>query len=486
MKKKTPLKLQNTGKKKIFHTLVKSLFWFFIGAFLSSFFLISFAFILFQRNYNNVIYPGITVNGVNFGGKTEKDVENFFAEKNAKIAETKFIFTISDSNLPDGSVAIHTSAKDLDFGYNNGLLAKQAFSIGRSGNILSDISLILQSYLYGVNLPPSYRYSEVKLESLILPVTEKVNFSPTDALFNFQGGKVIAFKMSAQGQEVDVNELKKRLYSKTLTIISSEKTQTINFTIPVKTLKPKITTDKANNIGIKELIGTGASLFQHSIPGRIFNITLASTRLNGILIPPGEVFSFNKALGDISSFTGYQQAYIIQNGRTVLGDGGGVCQVSTTLFRAILDAGLPITERHAHAYRVGYYEQDSSPGIDATIYSPGIDLRFKNDTGNYILIQTFIDPNYQKLTFLLYGTKDGRQVTVSKPVITSQTPPPPPLYQDEPTLPKGVTKQVDFEAWGASVYFTRQVMKDGKTTIDDKFVSNYKPWQSVFLKGTKE
>ncbi|PIZ99475.1 MAG: hypothetical protein COX78_01805 [Candidatus Levybacteria bacterium CG_4_10_14_0_2_um_filter_35_8] len=256
--------------------------------------------------------------------------------------------------------------------------------------------------------------------------------------------------------------------------------------MPIKKTKPAITTDKANKLGIKEVIGTGTSLFQHSIPGRIFNVTLASSRINGILVGPGETFSFNKALGDVSSFTGYKQAYIIKDGRTVLGDGGGVCQVSTTLFRAILNAGLPILERQAHAYRVGYYEQDSSPGLDATVYSPSPDLKFKNDTENNILIQSFVDPSILRLTFVLYGTLDGRQVNMTKPIILSQTPPPPAIYQDDPTLTKGEIKQVDFAAWGANVYFTRQVTKNGKEIISDKFVSNYRAWQDIFLKGTKE
>ncbi|HZQ29900.1 MAG TPA: VanW family protein, partial [Patescibacteria group bacterium] len=173
------------------------------------------------------------------------------------------------------------------------------------------------------------------------------------------------------------------------------------------------------------------------------------------------------------------------NGKTVLGDGGGVCQVSTTFFRALLNAGLPIVERHPHSYRVGYYEQDSPPGLDATIYYPSVDLKFRNDTGNYILIQTVVDYDNLRLTFNLYGTKDGREVSISNSVITNQTPAPPPLYQDDPTLPKGVIKQVDFEAAGADVYFTREVRKNGRVVLADKFVSNYQPWQAVFLRGTQ-
>ena len=270
------------------------------------------------------------------------------------------------------------------------------------------------------------------------------------------------------------------------TILSKQKPQEITIMVSTKALEPKISTDKVNNMGIKELIGTGTSLFQHSISSRIYNITLASSRINEALIAPNETFSFAKTLGDVSAFTGYQQAYIIQNGKTILGDGGGICQVSTTFFRALLNAGLPITERHAHAYRVGYYEQDGPPGLDATVYVPSVDLKFKNDTNNYILVQTQINTEMQQLSVFLYGTKDGRSVLLSQPSITNRTPAPPDLYQDDPTLAKGIVKQVDFSAEGSKVSFAREVIKNGKKIISETFISNYAPWQSIFLRGTKE
>jgi len=472
MKKKTP-------KTKKFKKIAGIVFWFFVGVLLGLFFFISFSFLLFKQIYSHKVYPGVAINGVDFGGKKQEEIVNYFKEKNNKIAETRFVF------LSDGNIAT-ISAKEIELGYDENLLAVQAMSIGRTKNNFSNINLVIQAFIDRVNLPSSYRYSEEKLMNILTPMINKIHVDPIDSLFTFQNGRVSVFKPSQEGKTVDMEKLKDKIESKLLTIITSNKSQTLAIVLPVKILKPKVATKDANNLGIKELIGEGTSLFQHSIPNRIFNITLTATRLNGILIAPNEEFSFNKALGDVSAFTGYQQAYIIQNGRTVLGDGGGVCQVSTTLFRALLNAGLPIIERHAHAYRVGYYEQDSPPGIDATVFSPSVDLKFKNDTGNHILIQSFIDPGRLQLTFSLYGTKDNRQVVIGKPVILSEIPPLPDVHQDDPTLPKGTVKQVDFPAWGANVYFTREVIKDTKVVISDKFISNYRPWQAVYLHGTKE
>ena len=254
--------------------------------------------------------------------------------------------------------------------------------------------------------------------------------------------------------------------------------------IPVETTPPEIQTADVNNLGIKEMIGKGSSRFAGSIASRIYNIGLASSKFNGILVAPEEVFSFNNALGDVSGYTGYKQAYIIKDGKTILGDGGGVCQVSTTLFRAALAAGLPIVERRAHSYRVSYYEQDSAAGLDATVFAPTTDLKFKNNTPGHLLIQTRFDPKALTLVFEIYGTDDGRIASTTKPVVTSVVPPPPDLYQDDPTLPQGTVKQVDFKAWGAKASFDYVVKKDGEVIFEKTFYSNFKPWQAVYLRGT--
>ncbi|OGH09596.1 MAG: hypothetical protein A2152_03835 [Candidatus Levybacteria bacterium RBG_16_35_6] len=471
-------KVKKVKRHHFFH-FFRCTFWFLVGAFLATFLIVNFSLLVFQRVYSNTVYPGVIINNVNFGGKTKEEVKAYFSNKNEEVKDTVFVF-----KSEAGTATV--SAKAINFGYDTNLMADQAFLIGRSNNVISNISLITQAYVNGIFLSSSYTFSDEKLREILSPLILNIDKKPIDALFNFENGRVTAFRPSESGQTVDFEELKNNLKLKSSSVLSLGRAQTITFEVPIKELKPKVSTDKVNNLGIRELIGSGTSLFQHSIPGRIYNVTLAAARLNGILVAPGQVFSFNNALGDVSAFTGYKQAYIIKDGKTVLGDGGGVCQVSTTLFRAILNSGLPVIERTAHAYRVGYYEQDSLPGLDATVYGPSPDLKFKNDTGNYILIQSVVDPSVLRLTFSLYGTKDGRETTVTTPVILSQTPPPPPLYQDDPTLPKGEIKQVDFAAWGANVYFTRQVVKNGKVIISEKFTSNYRPWQDIFLRGTKE
>lgn len=453
--------------------------WFSLGALLGLFFFVSFIVVYYKQTYQNRVYPGVFVDGVDFGGKSTKDVSNYFASKNDAIADTHFTFTHDEQKT-------RINARDLDLGYSPSLLADQAYSIGRTTNVLSDVYTLTKAYMRGVYLPGAYNYNEEKLAAVLAPFQKAINVEPVSAEFTYENGKVTEFHTHTDGKSVDAQAIKDKLASFSVMLARAKShPKEITITIPVTTVSPELTLEKVNDLGIKEIIAEGTSLFHGSIENRIYNVNLASSRINGILIKPGETFSFAKAVGDISSLTGYKQAYVIENGRTVLGDGGGVCQVSTTLFRAALNAGLPIVERNQHAYRVSYYEQDSSPGIDAAVYVPSVDLKFTNDTGKSILIQTIFDRAAERLTFQIYGTKDGREVVVSKPVILSQTPAPEPLYQDDPTLPQGTVKQVDWAAAGAKVSFTRDVKKDGKVILHDVFNSNYRPWQAIFLRGTK-
>lgn len=325
-------------------------------------------------------------------------------------------------------------------------------------------------------------WDEQKIATLSASLATSLNREAQNGVFQFDGKKVVEFKPALNGIKVD-EEQTNLLINKGLESLEKTDRDQETITVVVKTTQPKIGNEQVNDLGIKELIGKGESTFYHSILSRIHNVALTAGKLNGVLVAPGEEFSFNQTLGDISAATGYKSAYIIKEGRTVLGDGGGVCQDSTTLFRALLDAGVNITERHAHAYRVTYYEQNARPGFDATVYDPSADLKFINDTGAYILIQTTVDLEKLYLKFELYGTNDGRKVTISNVRLWGEVPPPEPLYQDDPTLAPGQVKQVDWAAWGAKAAFDWQVIKNGEVLYQKTFYSNFAPWRAVYLRG---
>ena len=253
--------------------------------------------------------------------------------------------------------------------------------------------------------------------------------------------------------------------------------------------QPEVTDSAtAEELGITELVQQETSYFYGSDPARVQNIQKASSEFHGLLIPPGATFSMADTLGNISLENGYAEALIIYGGQTIQGVGGGVCQVSTTLFRTTFFAGFPIVERHAHAYRVGYYEMrpDGSKdpnlaGLDATVFVPIVDFKFTNDTDHWLLMETYMGS--YNLTWKFYSTNDGRTVSWQTTGPTNIIPAPDPLYRENPELEKGEIKKVDYAADGAEISITRTVYKNDSVHFSDSFYTKFRPWQAIFEYG---
>lgn len=350
---------------------------------------------------------------------------------------------------------------------------------------ISPIELVsLLSFPTGIN--------ERKLNEKIDELTKKIDRPSRDAIFNFEklaNGeyKVNDFQPHLDGLAVNKEDLKNKITSAVSEIAGNTEDkipESITNEIVLETVQPTLTLEKLNDLGIKELIGYGDSYYAHSIPNRIWNVALTAQKINYSLIAPGEEFSFNKTLGEVSKRTGYRSAYVISGGKTVLGDGGGVCQVSTTVFRAALNAGLNITKRKAHSYRVSYYELNQKPGIDATVYSGDVDLRFINDTPGYILIKTESDSENLYMDVELYGTSDGRTAEILNHKTWDPRSAPPAAYYPTTEIPTGTTKQIDWAVSGIKASFDYVVKdKNGQVVREENFYSNYVPWSAKYLQG---
>ncbi|MCX6058030.1 MAG: VanW family protein [Chloroflexi bacterium] len=243
-------------------------------------------------------------------------------------------------------------------------------------------------------------------------------------------------------------------------------------------------------IGVTQLIQQQTTYFYGSSDARIQNIVAAAARYHGLLVAPGETFSMGSVLGDVSLENGFAEALIIYGGRTIKGVGGGVCQVSTTLFRTVFFAGFPVIERYSHAYRVSYYEMDASgsvdstlAGMDATVFFPLVDFKFKNDTSSWLLMETYVDVAARTITWKLYSTSDGRSITWDTTGPSNTVPPPEPAFEENPDFNKNQIKEVDHAAQGADVNVTRTVWINGQIYFSDQFQTHYQPWQAVCQYG---
>jgi vancomycin resistance protein YoaR len=324
------------------------------------------------------------------------------------------------------------------------------------------------------------------LSEMLEPIKTRTDRPAQNArfIFNDTTRQLEAIQESQTGLVMDVEASVKAINE---ALLRGEHTVTLAVVVDEPQLPSTIT---GAELGVTELLWEEISYFYGSSTERIQNIQAASARFHGVLVAPGETFSMGATMGDVSLENGFAEALIIYGGRTIKGVGGGVCQVSTTLFRAVFNAGFPIVERYSHAYRVSYYEMTASGGVnprlaglDATVYFPLVDFKFKNDSPYWILMETYVNVNARTLTWKFYSTKDGRTVVWDTTGPTKVVSAPPPLFEENPELGKNEMKQVDWAANGADVTVTRTVYRDGAVLFQDQVFTHYEPWQAICQYG---
>ena len=343
-------------------------------------------------------------------------------------------------------------------------------------NLIDVVETVNEAGKTEFSITPNHEKFEPYLEQL----AQAIKREPVEARLEFKPdtNELVVLQQSQDGRALDVEATYEQ-------IMALKNRQTHLIELPVVLTPPAVSSADLESLGIKELVNEATTYFKGSSESRMRNIALAASKFNGVVIPPGEIFSFNQHLGPVTKEAGYDESLIIQGNRTSVGLGGGVCQVSTTAFRAAFLGGYELVERWAHGYRVGWYETNSGPGLDATVFTPDIDFKFRNDTDYYLLIQTVSDLEAGTVTFQFYSTKTGREVLVTEPEKSNLVKHGPPLYEKDPTLPPGATKQVDWAVDGLDVLVKRTVKEGDKVIHEDEIFSRYQPWRAVYKVGTR-
>lgn len=343
--------------------------------------------------------------------------------------------------------------------------------------------LFSKAYATDSSYTPVIEVNEEEIRKYVAQVADEINKDPQDARLSFSDGKVSIYNSPEKGYELDKDAATGAIVDMIITRFSGNLggTTTVanSIELPLSITNPEVSDQNIDELGIKELIASGTTNFTGSPDNRIHNIKNGASMFNGVIIKPGETLSAISILGNPSAETGYLPELVIKENKTTAEYGGGLCQVSTTLFRAALNAGLEILERTNHSYRVSYYEPPV--GMDATVYYPEPDLVIKNNTPAYILIQTEVVGT--KITFNLYGTKDGRNVEITDPVVYDTVNPPADKYIESADLPTGTIKRQESSHAGAKATFNYKVTNDGKTIVEKTFNSLYKAWQGIYLYG---
>lgn len=330
-------------------------------------------------------------------------------------------------------------------------------------------------------------FDEEQLTREITELGVQIDSGSVEPRLRFDGTTLSVLAEGQSGWRLRPDEA----YNKIIETLEQSATTTRTLTLPVDELSPVVDVANLDALGIREVVGEGLSSFAGSAPYRITNIKAGAARMEGVLIAPDEEFSFNTQLGEVNADNGFVEGYAVVNNRTTLEWGGGVCQDSTTLFRAAFWAGLPITERHAHPFYISWYDAyglgpyGNGAGLDAAIYTGQDDLRFINDTGSWLLLQTTVDEVNQVLTMRLYGTRPEREVTIDGPYITNEiSPPTAPQYIDDPTKPVGYLSQTDVARSGRDITIYRVISQNGVEVTREPFHTHFRAWPNIYVRGT--
>lgn len=333
---------------------------------------------------------------------------------------------------------------------------------------------IVASWLKSQGEKNSYQLDldEEKISDYITKnIAPTINQDVKEPRYEIKNGKMVSWQNSANGQKVNIKNSISKIKENYLITGSNSAELVIDEIVSQLS-------ENADEISIKDLIGTGHSNFAGSPANRRHNIEVGAAAVHGMIIKPGEEFSLVKTLGEIDANSGYLPELVIKNNKTIPEYGGGLCQIATTIFRSALVSGLPITARQNHSYRVAYYEP---AGTDAAVYDPWPDIKFLNDTSNYILIQSRIAGN--DIYFDFWGKKDGRIASSTKPVVYNIVKPAPAKIIESDSLKPGEKKCTEKAHNGADAYFDYSVNYPDGNTKNVRFKSHYVPWQEVCLIG---
>lgn len=308
---------------------------------------------------------------------------------------------------------------------------------------------------------------------------DQIDQPAKEGRFKFVDGKIEQYEDSQEGKVLDIPVSIGFLYEEIVERGSSEASAYVRID------PPSVTPENIQELGIKELLGTGHSNMGGSPYNRRLNIARGAELLNGLLIAPGAEFSVLDHLRPFTLDNGYYPELVIKENKTIPEIGGGLCQIGTTTFRGAMMSGFEILERRNHSYAVSYYFDDANnlPGTDATIYDPSPDMRFKNDTGHWVLFEAKIEGN--DLYFSFYGTSDGRKAYFTPPRISGWVSPPPTKEIEDPSMAPGTKKCTESAHAGTTASFDYIIDYADGSKHEETFTSVYKPWQAVCLVGPK-
>jgi vancomycin resistance protein YoaR len=419
------------------------------------------------QNWSNVVYPGVYIEDIDVSGKELSQVEKLIEEKYEKPALSRKI-----------EIQANDRTYVLDYGklqvsYNASEVAKAAFSYGKEGNIIQKFRIIRAAEKKEFKL--KFAYNPNPIDELIEEIEKDTNKAAVNASVTINKGD-IKINPEVNGAKIEKDKLKQAIVGLLEGDASSESKRVL---APVEVIKPELTSEKLSAINSK--VSSFSTNFSASAANRINNINLATKAINGTLLMPGESFSFNEIVGQRTVARGYREAGVIIDNQLDSGIGGGICQVSSTLYYAILKANLKATERRNHSLPLSYIGK----GLDATVDWGNIDLKFTNTLEVPVYIEGYLEN--KNVYFNLYSSQELTKKTYEMITEVYNTVQPTVKYIDDPNLYEGQTEVVKKSSVGYKVKTYRKTFENGKLVNTELISSdNYKVVNGEIKVGTKK
>ncbi|WP_159426210.1 VanW family protein [Desulfolucanica intricata] len=354
--------------------------------------------------------------------------------------------------LPVMTSGIHLDKKNM---------IQEALNAGRQGTLWERWSAQRHIEKEGFEIPVKICIDKEAFSQSIEAITSDIERKPRNAAIEINNKNEIEIISSREGLKVDQGQL----YKNIIDILEKGDTKQIN--LKLMKIEPEISTNEIKKMEINELLGVYRTVFNNNNKARAYNIRVAASTLNGLLIPPNKIVSFNEIVGPRDSTTGYKDAGVIVNNELIQGPGGGVCQVSTTLYNSVLLSGLEIIERSNHSIPVNYVPI----GRDATVVYNNIDFKFRNNTEKYIYIRTVVSEG--TLTIKIFGNKDYKR-NVSIQTWVTETSEPKVIYKKDSNLYKGqeIVKQEGAKGYlaeGIRIIYNNDVLEKTESLPKSKY-----------------
>ena len=404
----------------------------------------------------NKILPGVSAFGVELEGLKKEEARDILQLIASKMIDSPRILLFEDKEFK------FIPHKELDAFIDVNRVVEETYAIARTGNIFRRLKDRIVVWRKGYEVPFQAEFNPQKFEDFQNKISSLIYRIPGDAYI--EGNRIIESRI---GVKLDLEKFKEEI---TESIKSLDEEKYI-FNLPVITIDPKITTqDILTELAINRELGTYSTSLENKEENTVYNIKLSSEVINGILVKPQEFFSFNKYVGPAEKADGYKESIIIANGIFVNGYGGGICQVSSTLYNVALLANLSIVERYNHSV-YGDATKYIPLGQDAAIFYGFKDLRFKNNSDHEIVVFSKVFRDTLQIS-IFGGNEDKAEVEIiskDKKVIDYQI-----IREKDSKLEAGQEIVVQEGVPGYQIKTYRIVRKDGEEKIEFLAEDTYK------------